>query len=532
MVDIPEKPRIRVPAGRRADAFRGATGGQAFEGASNGRRLRNFNPPRGHINTAIEQAGRTLVKRARYLVENSELAGNAVDVWAAHLIGEGIKPTVKLADRERRRALLSLWWRWCEEADADGITDFYGLQERIAREVYIAGECFVRLRRRRPGDMETVPLQLQLLPSEMLDVAYNEDFGGGNYVRMGIEFDPIGRRVAYHFWRQHPDDLQRPEGATLRTRVPAADVMHVFDARQGQQIRGASRFARVIVRLFTYDGYDDAELERKRVAALYAGFVKSADGGYADEEEDEDDEWLQPIQPGALMVLPPGKEMQFSSPADVGGQYEAFQYRTALRVAAGLGIPYAYLTGDTTRGNFSNVRTDIVNFRRKVAQFVNNVIIFQACRPVWRAWLDAASLKGAPELAGYEADPVPFRMAEWLPPKMEYVDPSKDVASDIKAIRAGLKTRTQAIAERGYDRDEVDEELRDEIEAADARGLALDTDPRRVSQAGVTQARPAGSGWPLPSEADDFDDNANEPPEADQGAPSPSGESQTQDGDE
>ena len=103
-----------------------------------------------------------------------------------------------------------LWLDWTDEADAEGFTDFYGLQRRAAREVFIAGEVFFRFRPRRPQDGLTVPLQLQMLPSEMLPLNRNEVSPGGNVIRQGIEFDAIGRRVAYHFLRRHPGDMTDP----------------------------------------------------------------------------------------------------------------------------------------------------------------------------------------------------------------------------------------------------------------------------------------------------------------------------------
>ena len=48
------------------------------------------------------------------------------------------------------------------------------LQRRAAREVFIAGEVFFRFRPRWPQDGLTVPLQLQMLPSEMLPLNRNE----------------------------------------------------------------------------------------------------------------------------------------------------------------------------------------------------------------------------------------------------------------------------------------------------------------------------------------------------------------------
>jgi capsid protein len=149
------------------------------------------------------------------------------------------------------------------------------MQAIVASEMFEAGECFVRIRPRRPEDGLSVPLQLQILPAEMLDLADNRDLGNGRRVEMGIEFDAIGRRTAYHFWRQHP--AIRPEfrrtGASLKTIVPAEEIMHLYRPFRAGQSRGVPHTLSGIVVAAIMDCYDDAELERKRVAALFGAFV-------------------------------------------------------------------------------------------------------------------------------------------------------------------------------------------------------------------------------------------------------------------
>ncbi|MGE4257509.1 MAG: phage portal protein [Xanthobacteraceae bacterium] len=79
-----------------------------------------------------------------------------------------------------------LWLDWTDEADAEGFTDFYGLQRRrAAREVFIAGEVFFRFRPRRPQDGADGPAPLQMLPSEMLTPNGNEVSPGANVKRSG-----------------------------------------------------------------------------------------------------------------------------------------------------------------------------------------------------------------------------------------------------------------------------------------------------------------------------------------------------------
>lgn len=506
-----EKPRYRVKAGSSrllesgsaqatADPFRVA-GSQnpSFEAAGRGRRLASFNPPRTHINSAIRKAGGTLLARARWLYENDGYCGNAVDEWASNSVGDGIKPRPRLKkNTAAKRILLDKFWEWTEEADADGQTDYYGLQAKAAREVFLAGEVFFRIRPRRPGDMATVPFQLQLLESEMLDLSFEGTTTGGNYIRAGIEFDRIGKRVAYHFWRFHPND-EVPSGTTNmreRVRVPAAEVIHILEGRQGSQIRGVPRVARILVKIFGLEVYDDAELERKQTAALFTAFmVGRGDNPIVSDDEDDEEEGaaIAPMQPGAIVDLGDDKDIRIAAPADVGGSYEPFQYRNLLKICAGLGMPYAVVTGDVTRGNFSNVRTAIVGFRRRISQWQNHVLIPQLCRVVWKQFIERGYMAGIFDLPDYDADPAQYWQAEHLPPRQEWIDPGKDVAAEKESVKAGFKSRTQVVAERGYDREELDEEIAEERESAAGRTVPLVFDTDAGAAPAPTQGAPSGN---------------------------------------
>ena len=84
----------------------------------------------------------------------------------------------------------------------------------------------------------------------------------------------------------------------------------------------------------------------------------------------------------------------------------------------------------------------------------------------------------------FDRDPAAYLACEWLPPKFDYVDPKKDVEAEILAINAGLKSRTQAISERGYDAEQVDAEIAADKARSDALGLnfgALPPEQENVS---------------------------------------------------
>jgi lambda family phage portal protein len=293
----------------------------------------------------------------------------------------------------------------CDPTKADYADDrlnFYGLQTLISREMVEAREVLVRRRMRRASNGLLVPIQLQLLQSEMLPFEKTETAASGNRIRCGIEFDAIGRRQAYHFRRRHPGDSTDQGVFTSETvRVPAGDVLHIYRPIDAGQIRGLPHVAPAMVRLFLLDQYDDAELDRKKTAAMFAGFItKTApeEQLMGEIEATNDSGATVSLEPGTLQVLLPGEDVKFSSPADVGGGYEAFQYRTLLSVSASLGLLYHLVTGDVRQANYSSLRAELVEFRRRVDQLQHGVVAHQLCRPVWARWLETAVLSGALEI--------------------------------------------------------------------------------------------------------------------------------------
>jgi lambda family phage portal protein len=460
---------------RRVGAFIGG-----FDAAQNNRRLRHFQPTRAHLNALIAAAGADITARARWLVRNNGYAANAIESWAGNVVGTGITPSSLIADGEIKAQVQRLWLDWTDESDAEGFTDFYGQQRRVAREVFIAGEVFVRFRPRWPEDGLVVPLQLQMLPSEMLPLNHNEVLPSGNVIRQGIEFDRIGRRVAYHFLRRHPGDTTDPAMADEKVRVPASEVIHVIDPVEAGQLRGVSRFAPAIVKLFLLDQYDDAELDRKKVAAMHALFITTpapTEPFDVAESDGQDGERQIDLQPGQIVMLAPGEEIQTSTPADVGQTYEPFQYRTLLQISAALGIPYAYLSNDMLKANYSNSRLALLEFRRRVEAYQHAVIVWQLCRQVWMRWMDTAVMAGVLNLPDYEERRREWLACSWLPPRWDWIDPLKDVRAEIEQVRAGFKSRTQALAERGYDAEQVDAEIAADRAREQRLGLVFSSTP-------------------------------------------------------
>ena len=117
--------------------------------------------------------------------------------------------------------------------------------------------------------------------------------------------------MAYHFLRQHPgDNLIRQEPREF-TRVPDNQVLHIYEAQRPGQIRGEPQTAASLVRMFLLDQYDDAELDRKKVAALFAAFITSPSPDMpalpGQEATSEDGVVIAGLEPGIIQRLDAGR---------------------------------------------------------------------------------------------------------------------------------------------------------------------------------------------------------------------------------
>jgi lambda family phage portal protein len=478
-----------------------------YEGAAVGRRTVGWNPGNDSVNTALFGAGDTLRARSRDAVRKNAWAFNASEVLAAEAIGTGIKPQSQHSDAVAKDALQKLWTAWTDICDSYGTSDFYGLQALATRSMIDGGECFVRFRYRRPSDNLQVPLQLQLLEAEHCPSWKNLILANGNLVKQGIEFNKIGQRVAYWLYPVHPGEngifglFQDQQLEPVR--VPANQVLHLFRPIRPGQMRGEPWLSRALIRLYDYDQYTDAELMRKKTAALFAAFVtENSDtdplpGNLSSVLPGENGGAITApaglsfagLEPGTIQKLYPGEDVKFSTPADVGANFEQFN-RSALReIAAAIGVTYEQLTGDLSGVNYSSIRAGLLGFRRKCEMIQHSVIVHQFCRPIWQAFLESAVFAGEIKARDYKRNQAEYQRVKWIAPGWTWVDPAKELQAAKDAVRGGFKSLTQAISETGYDVEDVFRERAQENKLADELKLILDTDPRQTSTAGM---RPAG----------------------------------------
>jgi len=206
-----------------------------FEGAGAGRRFAGL-LPFGNSTTATLAANPTLRGRQRTQAANNVWLSNAVGALKAATVGTGIKPQSTHPDPAVRAKLQAMWTRWIDRADIEGRSDFYGLSARVWGTTIVDGESFVRF--------ETVgrDLRLRHIPAEQVDSGHTSvTTADGGRIIGGVEFDANGVRTAYHVFRDPPGAPLPASLAFERVRVPAADMVHLFDPTWPGQVRGVSQ---------------------------------------------------------------------------------------------------------------------------------------------------------------------------------------------------------------------------------------------------------------------------------------------------
>ena len=459
----------------------------SYEGAGEGRRSASWDAPDIGINSLNTPALRNLRARSRSAVRNDPYAFNVIDKRVSNLIGTGITPRPKTEDDVLRKLQQDLWDDWVDESDADGLTDFYGQQALIARTVETSGECFVRLRPRGLDEDLAVPLQLQVLAPEFVPHDKFDPCKNGNSIRAGIEFNPAHKRVAYHMYRVHPRDASSLNaGYNQLVRVPAEQVLHIFEPVEPGQLRGVPRLAPVLKRLRSLDNYDDAVLFRQEVANLFAGFISRPPPEATQQPRDpitglpltEDRDGFTPmvaLEPGTMQELGPGEEVEFSKPPDAGNNYPDFMRQQLMAAAAGTGTPYEILTGDMREVNDRALRVVLNEFRRRLEQLQFGVYVHQLCRPVRAAWLDMAVLAGRLTLVDYAQRRREYLRTRWVPQGWAYIQPVQDIQARMMEVNAGFNSRSEMVLRQGYDAETVDEENAADQKRARELGLNYKT---------------------------------------------------------
>lgn len=466
-------------------------------GSTNSQALSGFNSWSGTA-TGDLYSRRILVSRARQLAISQPMAAAVIDRMTGGIIGSGLKymapETSDFVDETLYKTLskyITKRFRLASHLhslDAQGILDFYQMQELACRNWLLSGDVFfVRYKdkwRCIESDRCVTPFLLSDA-SEYTGVYYNPDTG--NRVIDGVEIDGAGVPVAYWFLK---DYLETPLLETIDQveRIPAYDpdgfrlVLHLYKPVRPDQYRGIPILADIIESLHNLRNYTQAELQAAQFQSAIWGFLTSENPTYdetdalnsydldepvntgkettegqvtmqisSDAAHDADGRILynryypepKRISAGQFMHLKAGEDVKFLQSSHPNNNYAGFMNAHNGQIASAVGIPRQVLeciydgTYASARGSVLEANRTFKNYR----SFFENSFV----RPVFERFVYDTIKDNT--IIGSEAATIAAGMSIesiWQAPIALCLDPAKELDAWNKAITLGLVDRDEA----------------------------------------------------------------------------------------
>lgn len=430
-----------------------------YDAASRGRRTYGWKAPPTSADAAAYGHRPQLRQLSRDMIRNRALAQRAQSVVAGSVVGTGIvySAHVQGGSVKAKAEIEKVLNDHCgtPSIDALGEHDLYGLQRIVMNAVFSDGEVLVRRRMRDPRFATglRLPLQIEVIECDWLNTTIRTN--GANQVIEGVEYGPTGAIEAYHFWERHPGDMWFMVG-NKTTRWPAASVLHIRRSDRPGQQRGVPWLAPVMMTLGEISDYQEAQILKQRMAALLAGVITAAADGTPPNTKT-----LADLAPGALVTVPEGSEVNWTSPPRVDG-YGEFIKQAVATVAVGIGVTYESISGDLSQVNFSSAQMGHMIMDRNVAIW-QQMVIDQFCLGVERWLMEVWALVA-------DLPTKPFSL-DWTAPRRPLINPRNDLPAMVEEIDAGLTSRQRQQRQLGYDPETIRRERQEDMKADEKAGL-------------------------------------------------------------
>ena len=437
---------------------------RSYAAASTGRRLESWKAGQSSANTEILQAGDILQNRSRQLRRDSPYAKKIISGIAYNAIGTGIIPASDDPD------FLSLFNEWANsvECSSEKRMNLYSLQNLCVETLVGDGEFLIV---KQYDSSRKVPLCLKVLESDFLDKTHNDIYSN---LWRGIQLDDQGEPIGYWIHKTNPSEIYTPGEY-----FPASDVIHCFKPERPGQTRGVSWLTPVMIYLKKLSDFEDALLERQLISNLFTGFIYDTSGDVSSTTDPLS------LEPGALVHLPSGKQIEFSNPP-VAADPATFINHFLRAIATGGGYPYELLTGNLSEVNFSTARLSFNEFTRLVESTRWNLLIPQVLDRISQWFYEAITL------TNLYAQEMP--QVSWTPPRRVMFDIVRETPAITEQIKSGQISWSEAVREAGYDPKVLLKEISDDMKAFDKVGVKLSSDWRYAAPASNVLSQDQSSG--------------------------------------
>lgn len=411
----------------------------------------------------LKQNQRTAVARARYLGLNNGYAMKYKKMCKNNIVGHtGIRLQAQVKtragdmDSKANTMIEEAWKEWSKRrnCDVEQAQNFISFQRQAVESLVENGEyMFLIVQDKNLGEFQ---FALKMIDPVFCPVDYCVDRGlePDSYVWNGIEFNSLGRPIAYYFIQNTRRDGIYTFGGRPLQRIPAHEILHGFERIMVDQKRGFPWLISGIVNVQNLGEINLASLISVRANATAIGTIQKEYDDSLDENEDID------IKKGEFNVIT--KEITLT-PAEIktpDSNYPNFMKENLREIASGGDVSYNSLHNDYESVNYSSLRQSALS-ERDGWTVRQDDLAEGFLEEVYRLWLPLQLLTGTIALPASQLQRLkPHR---WQGRRWQWVDPAREMNANAKAQDYLNKSPSQVIREGGRDPNEVYKEYAQDI---------------------------------------------------------------------
>lgn len=460
-----------------------------LEAAASNRFTGDWNSILQTPNAFIKYDLKTIRARSRDSVRNNEYAKRALEMYKINVVGErGIqlqnqsKNRNGRIDRPASQAIEQAWKDWSRAHHCD-ISRRYNLrdiQRMIVASLFTDGEAFIRKYKGALAS-ESYRFALQIIDPALIDPTYSRDVPSGNSISGGIEYDRLGRPVAYHIMNQKGTDNVYTYNGQTYLRVPADEMLHIFIADHPDQNRGLPIQTAGLLSLHYIHEYRKTALIAARAGASAMIFVTSPESNEAlspdalYDEEDEEGPVTLSFDPLTFQQLPEGTDIKTYDSNYPTGEFGPFVKTHLQAYASSVGVSYALLTGDLEGVNFSSLKNANAQ-EREHFKGLQQFLVDHFLDPIYADWLKQQLIHQTITIGGVALNAMAYDkylMAKWVGTRWQPLDELKSASANRIRLEDGTITISDILAADGLEFDDVIEQRKMELEALAEAGLVV-----------------------------------------------------------
>jgi len=501
-----------VATGRRAAV-------PAYSGAEITRFNYGFQPPHRSGDSSVSQSWDMVVRRFRWLADNTPVMSRLVGLLVQQVIGEGLSVYSAAIDHLRIEELLgrdgtngsdgtrrllthplflfgdesdAAFERWASEgwADVERRRSLWELHAEACRELLSSGN-FLWLEVNKPTTDGSPPVCYQVIEAEQLDRGRDRAAGRTqNLIRQGIEYAYDGEPLAYWVFDAHPYDDQQGWGYTTQSRrIPASRVIHGALTTRASQHFGVPLGQAAMQTARDADWLVGHELTAAAIAAGLTLLIKESDTGAALNMDGDDGlSALNEDVPatshlsevglaaGTCAHVGPDEDVQVVESGRPNPDIAPFMDVLTNLVSMSGGVSWHRLIGNPKGASFATLRA-MINDDRAMALPLTNSIgrrIGRRPRQAHDRWCVARGRYQSVDAREYLQRLPVYEDYDVLGPPLRHLNPTEDVNAARERIRCGMSTLRIECGQLGLSYRAVLRQLAVERDLTRALELAID----------------------------------------------------------